>query len=54
MKKLHNLISSRYGIAKFAASFFTLALCICANTNSSIMAHQPKCPKGIDRYKLWS
>lgn len=54
MRKLHNLISSRYGLAKVAASFFALALCICANTNSSIMMHQPERPESLDRFKLWN
>ena len=50
MNKPHNFLA--YNFAKFLVSFFTLALCVCANTNSSIMVHQPKHPKSIDRYKI--
>ena len=43
--------SFQFKMGKFLASFLTLALCVCANTNSSIMLHQAKAPEGIERFK---
>ena len=51
MKHSTKAASFRFKMGKFLASFLALALCVCANTTSSIIIHQPKAPEGIERFK---
>ena len=51
MKRSTKNTTFRFKMGKFLTSFLVIALCVCANTTSSIMIHQPKAPEGIVRFK---
>lgn len=44
-------INNKNKIAHLVGKALNATLFVSANTNSSIMIHQPKAPKGIERFK---
>lgn len=42
---------AKQSIAKLVGKALKTTLFVDANTNSSIMIHQPKAPQGIERFK---
>lgn len=44
------LKSMYYSLAAFSATFLNAVLFICANSNSTWIAHQPKAPEALSRY----
>lgn len=44
----HKTFSTRF--ATMFAGFLGIALVICANTASTCVIHQPKKPKGLDKF----
>ena len=51
MKQSIKNAAFQFKMGKFLASFLALTLCVCANTTSSVILHQPEAPKGIERFK---
>ncbi len=51
MNKTIDFGKVRHALASVLGAVMCAALCICANTNSSVLIYQPKMPKGMERFR---